>query len=54
MVQPMVKQGSPANVLIEQSANGDPLVLDTRGHGGFRGLVIGSVNQHVAGLPQCW
>jgi nucleotide-binding universal stress UspA family protein len=54
MVQPMVEQGSPANVLIEQSANADPLVVDTRGHGGFRGLVFGSVNQHVAGYAQRW
>ena len=54
VVQPMVKQGSPAKVLIEQSANADPLVIDTRGHGGFRGLVVGSVNQHVAGYAQRW
>ena len=31
VVQPMVKQGSPAKVLIEQSANADPLVVGTRG-----------------------
>ena len=53
VVQPMVKQGSPAKVLIEQSADADLLVVGTRGHGGFRGLVLGSVSQHVAGYAQC-
>ncbi len=53
VVQPVVKQGSPAKVLIEQSADADLLVVGTRGHGGFRGLVLGSVSQHVAGYAQC-
>ena len=53
VVQPMVKQGSPAKVLIEQSANADLLVVGTRGHGGFRGLVLGWVSHHVAGYAQC-
>jgi nucleotide-binding universal stress UspA family protein len=53
VVQPTVKQGSPAKVLIEQSADADLLVVGTRGHGGFRGLVLGSVSQHVAGYAHC-
>ena len=51
-VQPSVKQGNPAKVLIEQ-AKGADLVVGTRGHGGFRGLVLGSTNQHVAGYAKC-
>ena len=53
VVQPSVKQGNPAKVLIEQATNADLLVVGTRGHGGFRGLVLGSVSQHVAGYAKC-
>lgn len=53
VVQPMVKQGSPAKVLIDESKDADLLVVGSRGHGGFRGLVLGSVSQHVAGYAKC-
>jgi nucleotide-binding universal stress UspA family protein len=53
LVQPRVKHGSPAKVLIDESTDADLLVVGTRGHGGFRGLVQGSVSQHVAAYAQC-
>jgi nucleotide-binding universal stress UspA family protein len=53
LVQPRVKQGNPSKVLIEESADADLLVVGPRGHGGFRGLVLGSVSQHVAAYAKC-
>jgi nucleotide-binding universal stress UspA family protein len=53
LIQPRVKQGNPAKVLIEESADADLLVVGTRGHGGFGGLVLGSVSQHVAAYAKC-
>jgi nucleotide-binding universal stress UspA family protein len=52
-VQPQVKEGRPAKVLIDESATADLLVVGNRGHGGFAGLVIGSVSQHVAAYAKC-
>jgi nucleotide-binding universal stress UspA family protein len=53
VAQPKVKHGRPAEVLIEESAAADLLVVGTRGRGGFAGLVLGSVSQHVAAYAQC-
>ncbi len=53
VAQPRLKRGRVAEVLIEESAGVDLLVVGTRGHGGFAGLVLGSVSQHVAAYAQC-
>ena len=52
-IQAQVKEGRPAKVLIDESAAADLLVVGQRGHGGFAGLVLGSVSQHVAAYAKC-
>jgi nucleotide-binding universal stress UspA family protein len=41
-------EGGSTQVLLEQSANADLLVVGARGHGGFIGLVLGSVSDQCA------
>ena len=52
-VKAHVRQGRPAKVLIDESEGADLLVVGHRGHGGFAGLVLGSVSQHVVAYAKC-
>jgi nucleotide-binding universal stress UspA family protein len=46
-------EGPAAQVLIEAGRGVDLLVVGSRGHGGFVGLLLGSVSQQCAQHPPC-
>jgi nucleotide-binding universal stress UspA family protein len=52
-VRPHVSAGPPARTLIESSRGADLLVVGSRGHGGFVGLLLGSVSSACAEYAYC-
>lgn len=49
----VVKVGSPAKVLVEESQNAQMLVVGRRGHGGLLGQLMGSVSAACTAHAHC-
>lgn len=52
-VTEVVREGHPAPALLNESAGADLLVVGSRGHGEFTGMLIGSVSEHCVTHATC-
>jgi nucleotide-binding universal stress UspA family protein len=48
-----VAVGNPAGVLLSRALDADLLVVGVRGHGGFEGLLVGSVSEQCVRHARC-
>ena len=52
-VEARIVQGHPRHTLIEASRDADMIVVGRRGHGGFGGLLLGSVSSALVAHAHC-
>lgn len=52
-IERRIVRGAAAEVLVTEAADADLLVVGSRGHGGFAGLLLGSVSQACAQHAPC-
>ena len=52
-VEAKLAYGHPAEVLIDESRNAGLLVVGSRGHGAFTGMLTGSVSVHCVNHAEC-
>jgi nucleotide-binding universal stress UspA family protein len=52
-IEKEIGYGHPAQVLVDQSGDADLLVVGSRGHGAFTGMMLGSVSIHCVTNARC-
>jgi nucleotide-binding universal stress UspA family protein len=52
-VQDVIQEGHPVQVLLDQSKDAALLVVGSRGHGAFAGMLLGSVSEHCVSHATC-
>jgi nucleotide-binding universal stress UspA family protein len=52
-IRPHVVEQSPAQALLGAAEGAELLVVGSRGHGGFAGMLLGSVSQHCVSHSPC-
>ena len=53
VIEPRVVEGHEAKVLLEEAKDATLIVVGSRGHGGFTGLLLGSISQQVVNHARC-
>jgi nucleotide-binding universal stress UspA family protein len=53
VIRPIVVRSHPAPALIAASHGADLVVVGSRGHGEFTGMLLGSVSEHCVSNPHC-
>jgi nucleotide-binding universal stress UspA family protein len=52
-VQREIVQGPPALMLLREAADAELLVVGSRGHGAFAGMLLGSISEHCVHHATC-
>lgn len=52
-VSTIVAEGNPAKALLDAAEGADLLVVGSRGHGGFTGVLVGSISQQCVHHASC-